>query len=95
MTRIHIQNIEVLISSRRLFMFYMMSRKIKINLVQLLTNNIEQIKINLIKSSIKKFVDRLISRYTYPRNFHLEPNVDKISIRLNPLYLILDIILKN
>ena len=58
-------------------MLYTLVQKIKTSLIQLLTDLIEQIKKELINSPNKELIDRLISEYSYSRNFDLEPDADE------------------
>ena len=57
-------------------MLYTMARKNETNLIQLLTDHIEQIKRDLSNTPNRELMERLILEYPYPRNFDQEPDVD-------------------
>ena len=77
MTEVDPEDAKPLIPLRRLLMLYTMARKNKTNLIQLLTEHIEQIKRDLSDSPNRELMERLISEYPYPRNFDEEPEVDE------------------
>ena len=64
-------------------MLYTLAQKTEISLIQFLTDHIEQIKKELINSPNKELIDRLISKYSYPRNFDLEPTMDENIYEIN------------
>ena len=69
MIEIDPEDAKPLIPLRRLLMLYTMARKNETNIIQLLTEHIEQIKRDLSDSPNKELMERLISEYPYPRNF--------------------------
>ena len=77
MTEVDLEDAKPLIPLRRLLMLYTMARKNETNLIQLLTEHIEQIKRDLSNSPSRELMERLISEYPYPRNFDEEPDVDE------------------
>ena len=77
MTEVDPEDAKPLIPLRRLLMLYTMARKNETNLIQLLTEHIEQIKRDLSGSPNRELMERLISEYPYPRNFDEEPDVDE------------------
>ena len=77
MTEVNPEDAKPLIPLRRLLMLYTMARKIETNLIQLLTEYIEQIKRDLSNSPNRELMERLILEYPYLRNFDEEPDVDE------------------
>ena len=76
MTEVDLEDAKPLIPLRQLLMLYTMARKIETSLIELLTDHIEQIKKDLINTPNKELIKRLISKYPYPNNFDIEPNVE-------------------
>ena len=74
-----LDDIGVLISLQRLLMSYTIAQKIETNLIQFLTKHIENIKKDPINSPNKEFIDRLISKHTYPRIFDIDDNIYEIN----------------
>ena len=77
MTEVDPEDVKPLIPLRRLLMLYAMAQKNETNLIQLLTEHIEQIKRDLSNSPNRELMERLISEYPNPRNFDEEPDVDE------------------
>ena len=83
MTEVDPEDARPLIPLRRLLMLYTMARKNETNLIQLLTEHIEQIKRDLSNSPNRELMERLISEYPYPRNFDEELDVDESSYEVD------------
>ena len=76
MTEVDRKDAKPLIPLRRLLMLNTMARKNETNLIQLLTEHIEQIKRDLNNSPNRELMERLISEYPYLRNFDEETSDD-------------------
>ena len=83
-TLIYAIGVETLILLRRLMMIYTKAQKIETELIQLLIEKIEQIKINAENSPLEMFVKHLILEYIYPREFERESDIDENIFELEP-----------
>ena len=84
MSEICSTSVEILILLRRLLMLYTKARKTEIELIQLLTKKIEQIKIDAMNCLLKEFVNHLILEYIYPKDFETKPDLDENIFELEP-----------
>ena len=72
MTEVDPEDAKPLIPLRRLLMLYTMAQKTETSLIQLSTDHIEQLKRDLSNTPNRELMERLISKYLFPRNFNIE-----------------------